>query len=797
MADEAIRLDPETLLEHAGFVRALARSLVRDEWLAEDVEQETWVAALERPPRELGALRGSLGTVVRNFARQAFRASSRLASREAWASAPEAVPSAAELLGREDARRMVVEAVLALEEPYRSAVVLRYLEELPPREVARRLGVPVETVKTRLKRAIGILRERFDARHGGDRRAWTALVLPLAAPPIAATSGIATAAISGGAVVAKTSKAAFAALALLAMGTGAWWVSRGSGDSGGADFQDRPAGLGGALPSSGDPPQGLREPHSSSHGVALAPGSGPAAAAPAAGGKADPPAIAGPEASSTGHGPAAAGSGDVALLIGRVLREDGTPVKDAAVGVFAMAAAGPVGRPIDEARSHEAGGFRLSVRESGRFLVVAGTNSVRPAAVEAAAVLGRETTVPDLVLLGGVSVSGRVLIPGGPPTHLAMLGVLATEKGGGTRLNVGTGYWTWRDGAIRNHSMQGWPGPDGSYRVEGLDPGTYEVNLGPYRGSGLMIHSDLLEATRRLVTAPADRVDLEVRAAFLAFEVRSGGAPLRDAKVRVRLDATTHILPTDEEGRAEFGLTPGGRYRLEVLAHGHDPHRSLVVAPGVGERRVHPVELLRSPLREIVFVLSDSMGGAVRRAGVWFRRKEGEVEPGDKASHLTETVAEGDRIVIRGVESGGWSVAIRPGGSWHGHDGYYRPIQMEVVVPQEGTVERSFTVEPAGRLRLRVHDAAGRNLPARCEVRDATGQSLDPEFVWHSDDDPRRGGAFTHGHVFEGAPIHVEPALSPGRYELAFSLEGFRPRTVPVDVRVGETADLDVTLERE
>src|SRR5262245_25160389 len=38
----------ESLLLHDGFVRALARSLLADRHAADDVAQETWVAALER-----------------------------------------------------------------------------------------------------------------------------------------------------------------------------------------------------------------------------------------------------------------------------------------------------------------------------------------------------------------------------------------------------------------------------------------------------------------------------------------------------------------------------------------------------------------------------------------------------------------------------------------------------------------------------------------------------------------------------------------------------------------------------
>jgi RNA polymerase sigma-70 factor (ECF subfamily) len=173
-------LDVETLLAHEPFVRALARSLVYDENEADDVVQQTMVAALEHPPRESGGgLRGWFAAVARNVVRQRRREEGRRTARQVATARLEGVPSTADLLARESARRTVVEAVLALDEPYRTAIVLRYFEGLPPREVAARLGVPVETVRTRLKRAVAMLRGRLDRRHR-DRRAWIALLLPLA-----------------------------------------------------------------------------------------------------------------------------------------------------------------------------------------------------------------------------------------------------------------------------------------------------------------------------------------------------------------------------------------------------------------------------------------------------------------------------------------------------------------------------------------------------------------------------------------------------------------------------------------
>src|SRR5262245_2956209 len=220
MVPPSLLSDPETLLTHGDFVRALARSLL-DEHRAEDVVQQTWVAALERPPRAPGRLRAWLAIVAKNFAVRAARSEDRRVRREQAAARPERVPSTAEVFEREAARRRVVEAVVALAEPYRSAVLLRYFESLPPREIAARLDVPVATVQTRLKRALAQLRARLDAEHGGDGRAWALALAPLAAPP--AALGTLGGTLTG--VLAMNTGTKVAAVALLLAGSGVFWVA--------------------------------------------------------------------------------------------------------------------------------------------------------------------------------------------------------------------------------------------------------------------------------------------------------------------------------------------------------------------------------------------------------------------------------------------------------------------------------------------------------------------------------------------------------------------------------------------
>lgn len=182
--DTAVPLDHELLLTHAAFVRGLARSLLRDEHQAEDVAQQTLAIALEKPPARTDGLRGWLATVARNLVRERGRRDVRRDVWEQRAARPEGsgAPSPEDIVAREALRRTVVEAVLQLDEPYRDVLLLRFYEELPPRRIAARLDMPVETVRTRIKRGLARLRAHLDAQHGGDRSQWMAALLPLAWP---------------------------------------------------------------------------------------------------------------------------------------------------------------------------------------------------------------------------------------------------------------------------------------------------------------------------------------------------------------------------------------------------------------------------------------------------------------------------------------------------------------------------------------------------------------------------------------------------------------------------------------
>ena len=167
----------ELLLGQAGFLRRLARDLVRDPHAAEDSVQDTWVAALEHPPRHEGNVRAWLGTILKNLAARRAHASDRRLHHELRAAREGDGPTAPSPSG--ESVRFVTDAVLALEEPYQSTILARYFEELTPSEIAKRQSVSVATVKSRLRRALEMLRERMKREHGSG---WAHGLVALLAP---------------------------------------------------------------------------------------------------------------------------------------------------------------------------------------------------------------------------------------------------------------------------------------------------------------------------------------------------------------------------------------------------------------------------------------------------------------------------------------------------------------------------------------------------------------------------------------------------------------------------------------
>jgi len=197
----------DVLLRHGGFVRALARSLLADEHAAEDVAQEAWLRYFQRPPKNPLDPRGWFAAVIRNLARNTGRDRGRRPARAYPRAETAATRPLDEDLAQAEVLRSVVDAVLALDEPFRATILARYFRGWEPARIARETKVPLATVKSRLQRALAILRERLDRTHGG-RENWG-----LALGSLADVGG---ATMPAGAVVAAAAVVAVAAAV-------AWW----------------------------------------------------------------------------------------------------------------------------------------------------------------------------------------------------------------------------------------------------------------------------------------------------------------------------------------------------------------------------------------------------------------------------------------------------------------------------------------------------------------------------------------------------------------------------------------------
>jgi RNA polymerase sigma-70 factor (ECF subfamily) len=139
--------------------------IVHDHAAAEDIAQEAFLAAFRRLDRFDHRRRFApwLGTIVANRAIDWARA--RTARRESAHQAPE--PEAPRDRPTGPYSEELLAALAALSPEHRAVVVLRYVLEYTPGEIARALELPRGTVNSRLRRGLDTLETRLT---DSDRR---------------------------------------------------------------------------------------------------------------------------------------------------------------------------------------------------------------------------------------------------------------------------------------------------------------------------------------------------------------------------------------------------------------------------------------------------------------------------------------------------------------------------------------------------------------------------------------------------------------------------------------------------
>ncbi|MGK0483944.1 MAG: RNA polymerase sigma factor (sigma-70 family), partial [Planctomycetota bacterium] len=183
-------LSSDVVLEHADWLRRLARGLVRDVHEAEDLVQEAFgaLATARGPIRDL---RAYLAQALRFQGAKRFRSDSRRRRHEALSVdiEPRHQEPSDRLPERMDAMRVVLEEVGRLPAAQARAIGLHYVDGLTVAEVANRLGVEASTVRSQLARGRAALRAKLDTECGGTA-AWSLAFAPWCLPDLASAGAM-------------------------------------------------------------------------------------------------------------------------------------------------------------------------------------------------------------------------------------------------------------------------------------------------------------------------------------------------------------------------------------------------------------------------------------------------------------------------------------------------------------------------------------------------------------------------------------------------------------------------------
>jgi RNA polymerase sigma-70 factor (ECF subfamily) len=587
-SDASAQVPLEALLSEAGWLRGLARSLVSDPAAADDLVQETWLAALQHPPSADRPLRPWLRKVLENFARMRSRGEGARTARERASASSEAQAADADLVDRVEEQRFLAREVLKLEEPFRATLVLRFYEGLSSVEIAKRLGSNDNTVRWRLKRGLELLRERLDRRHGGDRGAWTALLLPLAptgGEPLVAAKSTATASYA-------STAAWLGAAALLVVVVALW--------------------LRGAVAPVEAPPVAVGAPASADESVV---------------------ATASQRVERTSASAPDARAAIVARASGRVVDRDGAPLdgvvarlrRGASQGAPSSAAARSAPAPVTalEARTSTSGAFELELNSQDVHAaadeIELSAEGFAPRIVYAPVRPGSDLALGDILLTRTARVRGSVVDAAGRPLANASLQFellgsrWAADREPPLTEVLNTGLVSW------GHTFLSQTGDDGRFERRDLEPSYYRVWAhAPNFEVRCTAPLQVLEGAQlELAPLALDKPAPERTIRGVVYD--AAGAPVPGAQVEAlrsslkrdffRGRAGAVSTWADEHGRFELGAEPGGNYEVAARAG-----ESSALAPWkVGSAGELRLVLTDRPWLELVFPGFDP-GGALR---VW------------------------------------------------------------------------------------------------------------------------------------------------------------------------------------
>jgi RNA polymerase sigma-70 factor (ECF subfamily) len=434
---ETQKIGAEELLAHSGWLRGLAAALVGNAAAADDLVQETWLRALRHPPRADRPVRPWLARLARNLARSQARSRRARAAHEQGLAEPPPERASDEVVEEIEAQALVVQALLALDEPLRTALALRYYRGLDSPEIARLTGSAPSTVRWRIQRGLDELRSRLDRKFHGERGAWIALLAPLgrrATEPLTASTVV----VSGWQLAQR---GAVAALVLVLAGWLGWSVW-------------------------------LRPPR---------PSGSPAI------GEAHPTPVAAPVADHDAASVRDADSGERTAVIEGERRETPPPSAAPASAQVELRCIDPFGRPLAGVQLLEQDSQRVSGASGGDGLarctvpapdgerawwawLVAAKPGHAARLLRAVLHAGTSTNLGEIVLEEGGAAAGRVLDPAGRPIAGARVGAMEIPSQPSSRRWHLRGPSRWS-----THPLAAMTDGAGRFRLEGLPPGPLQV----------------------------------------------------------------------------------------------------------------------------------------------------------------------------------------------------------------------------------------------------------------------------------------------------------------------------------
>lgn len=157
----------ESLFDHFGpRIKAMMLKAGADGALADDIVQDVMLNVWQKV-EQYSPERGSAGTWIFTIARNARIDKLRHSSSRPYDDiaelelASEAEGGEAEAIASQEAERVAL-ALAELPEDQREIVELAYMDDLPQSSIAEKLGLPLGTVKSRLRLAYGKLRRNLE-----------------------------------------------------------------------------------------------------------------------------------------------------------------------------------------------------------------------------------------------------------------------------------------------------------------------------------------------------------------------------------------------------------------------------------------------------------------------------------------------------------------------------------------------------------------------------------------------------------------------------------------------------------